>query len=121
MPAIRTPGQARGQPFSKRNKDMTQTSRKQYRFRNMDVVLKKETYRHNGSMAVTMNTPDDEDGYAVVTVNLSSPLQKGDFAFVDTNNLEGIDSWLAENGIAEHTGISARSGFCTYPLMKFNL
>ena len=100
---------------------MTQTSRKQYRFRNMDVVLKKETYRHNGSMAVTMNTPDDEDSYAVVTVNLSSPLQKGDFAFVDTNNLEGIDSWLAENGIAEHTGISARSGFCTYPLMKFNL
>ncbi len=45
----------------------------------------------------------------------------GGYDFVDTNNLEGIDSWLAENGIAEHTGISARSGFCTYPLMKFNL
>lgn len=100
---------------------MTQTGTKQYRFRDMDVVLKKVTYRNGGSMAVTMNTQDDEDGYAVVTVNLSHPLQRGEYAFVDTNNLSGIDDWLEENGIAEFTGITARSGFCTYPLMKFNL
>ena len=100
---------------------MDKSYMKQYRFRDMEVVLKKETYRSNGTLAVTMNTPDDEDGYAVVTVNLSNPLQRGEFAFVDTNNLSGIDSWLVENGIAENTGISARSGFCTYPLMKFNI
>ena len=100
---------------------MTKTSRKQYRFRDMDVVLDKTSYRCSGTLAVIMNTMIDDDGYIMVTVNLSNPLQHGDYAFVDTNNLEGIDSWLEKNGIAEHTGITARSGFCTYPLMKFNI
>lgn len=104
-----------------KEKDMTETSRKQYRFRNMDVVLDRTTYRSSGTLAVIMNTMNEDDGYIMVTVNLSSPLQKGELAFVDTNNLSGIDSWLEENGIAEHTGVSAVSGFCTYPLMKFNI
>lgn len=100
---------------------MTKASKKQYRFRNMDVVLDKTSYRSSGTLAVIMNTMIEDDGYIMVTVNLSSPLQQGEYAFVDTNNLSGIDSWLEENGIAEHTGITARSGFCTYPLMKFNI
>ena len=41
-------------------------------------------------------------------------------AFVDTNNIEGIDKWLVGQGLATHAGVLASSGFCTYPLMSFN-
>ena len=77
-------------------------------------------YTNNGRLAIILIDQDGED-FADMTVNLPGERCPEGCAFVDTNNLEGIDSWLAENGIAEHTGISARSGFCTYPLMKFNL
>ena len=47
-------------------------------------------------------------------------IQDGYAAFVDTNNIPGIDTWLEEQGIARNTGILGRSGFCTYPLMLFD-
>lgn len=41
-------------------------------------------------------------------------------AFVDTNNLPGIDTVLEKEGIAKKTGRVLQSGFCVYPEMKFN-
>ena len=85
------------------------------------VSLRKESYRTNGTLAVIMDEVESGDEFAVITVNLCSPMQDGSrLAFVDTNNIEGIDKWLVGQGLATHAGVLASSGFCTYPLMSFN-
>lgn len=95
--------------------------RKIYDFRGVKVSLRKESYRTNGTLAVIMDEAESGDEYAVMTVNLCSHMQDGGrLAFVDTNNIEGIDKWLVGQGLATHAGVLAPSGFCTYPLMSFN-
>ena len=95
--------------------------RKIYDFQGVKVILRKEFYRTNGTLAVIMDEVESGDRYAVLTVNLCSPLQdKSRMAFVDTNNIDSIDKWLVEQGIAKPTSECVTSGFCTYPLMSFN-
>lgn len=95
--------------------------RKIYDFRGGKVCLRRESYRTNGTLAVIMDEVESGDEYAVMTVNLCSPMQDDSrLAFVDTNNIEGIDKWLVGLGLATHAGVHAASGFCTYPLMSFN-
>ncbi len=65
-----------------------------------------------------------EEGYpepwSDLTVNLGVSMEP-DCAFIDTNNNgEGIIDWLIENNIAIPTGYWAKSGFCTYPEVRFN-
>ena len=82
-----------------------------------EIWFTKERYM-DGSLAIEAWC---EDGpYTTVTVCLSRKLNP-DEAFVDTNNNAGMDRWLEKNGIAKFTGVYGRSGFCTYPLMRFNL
>lgn len=99
------------------------------------LALLHSRYQHGGTLAVMACSrsdtyPDGEpvDGfllepYATVTVNLPHALflQDETHAFVDTNNHEALCSWLVEQGIAAPTGISVRSGYCSYPLMEFDL
>ena len=102
-------------------KSIFKMERKIYDFRGVKVCLRKESYRTNGTLAVIMDEAESGDEYAVMTVNLCSPMQDGSrLAFVDTNNIEGIDKWLVGQGLATHAGLLASSGFCTYPLMSFN-
>lgn len=102
-------------------KSIFKMERKIYDFRGVKVSLRKESYRTNGTLAVIMDEVESGDEYAVMTVNLCSPMQDGNrLAFVDTNNIEGIDKWLVGQGLATHAGVLASSGFCTYPLMSFN-
>lgn len=102
-------------------KSIFKMERKIYDFRGVKVSLRKESYRTNGTLAVIMDEVESGDEYAVMTVNLCSPMQDGSrLAFVDTNNIEGIDKWLVGQGLATHAGVHASSGFCTYPLMSFN-
>ena len=102
-------------------KSIFKMERKIYDFRGVKVSLRKESYRTNGTLAVIMDEVESGDEYAVMTVNLCSPMQDGSrLAFVDTNNIEGIDKWLVGQGLATHVGVLASSGFCIYPLMSFN-
>ena len=66
------------------------------------MAISYTTYRKTGTLAVLMNYID------------------GQMAYVDTNNIPEIDRWLVENGIAEDTGVSPVSGFCSFPLLQFN-
>lgn len=43
-----------------------------------------------------------------------------DEAYVDTNNCPWAVALLEENGFAERTGRTRRSGYCKYPAMKFD-
>ena len=98
------------------------TGKKCYTYRGHRVAISYTTYRKTGTLAVLMNYIDGEmeSDYDVISVNLCSGLQDGQTAYVDTNNVPEIDSWLVKNDIAEDTGVRTVSGFCTYPLMVFN-
>lgn len=65
----------------------------------------------------------DEDGYrepyATLTVNFGEFLGVKDCAYVDTNNNSFTDQLLAM-GFCQDTGLNKQSGFCTYPLWKFD-
>lgn len=88
-----------------------------YNYNGTKVYLRKTEYRNNQTLAVLLNTADDEY-YGTVTVNLNSPLQSDRMAFLDENNMPGIGRWLEKHKLAVPTGVSAQSGFCLYPLYQ---
>lgn len=104
----------------------------------VQVTVKYDEYNDNSSLAVLLYVkPKDDIGpdgeimpgfggldelYAVITVNLpESDLLPWDTQFIDNNNHPWVYKWLIDNGIAEPTGLIRRSGFCSYPAMKFHM
>ena len=77
----------------------------------------------DGGLAIAMDYLDDEFGcmlpFARLTVNLGR--QNNGYAYVDTNNCPWAEDFIKENGLGEFTGKICRSGFCEYPLYKFNM
>ena len=60
--------------------------------------------------------------YVDITVNLPDDfLISKTGAFIDTNNLSNICTFLIENGLAKPANNSAFSGFCCYPEYEFNM
>lgn len=84
------------------------------------VTLSRSTYRYNNSLAVLMFCEDGEP-YGNVTVNITDGIADDELAYVDTNNIPWLEKFLEKNKIAKPTGIVGFSGFCTYPLYKFNV
>lgn len=104
----------------------------------VEVSVRYDEYNDNSSLAVLLYTrPKDDFGpdgeimpgfggleelYAVITVNLpESDLLPWDTQFIDNNNHPWAYKWLIDNDIAEPTGLICRSGFCSYPAMKFHI
>lgn len=87
-----------------------------------EVALVAEKYSSNGTLAVEMMCIDGCP-FARLTVNIeASNFSAGEDAqFIDTNNCPWAEEFLQKNGIASPTGIYGRSGFCSYPLYKFNM
>ena len=90
-----------------------------------NITLKISSYEEGGSLDIAMLYYDidfkTDMPYGVLTVNLCQELEP-DCAFVDTNNCgENIMRFIEDNKIGVPTGKTARSGFCTYPEVKFNL
>lgn len=87
------------------------------------IRLVARNYSYNNRLAVQAYE-EDEAPFAILTVNIPDEDLSDDVActaFVDTNNIEGIEQFLIWNGIAEPTGRCVCSGFCTYPEFIFNL
>jgi hypothetical protein len=87
----------------------------------MEVLLLRRQYT-DGSLAVQMLRQTDGcwDFWGDVTVNLGNARdQNSSFAYVDTNNMPAVADFLVENGLADYTGMTRSSGFCTYPLYAF--
>ena len=87
--------------------------------RNVKVFFTLARYSMNNNLCINM-VEVNEGPWSTLTTNFDVVLAP-DEAFVDTNNNTGIDKILVANGIAEPTGKGIQSGFCTYPLFKFNL
>ena len=91
--------------------------------------LCRSTYCADDSLAVLCFEHVEEDNeimdeeWCDVTVCLPyTPFQdpKTD-ACVDTNNSPWLAEFLQKYGIAKPTGISVHSGFCNYPIYRFDL
>lgn len=77
-----------------------------------------DNYRNNGNLYIGLI---DNDGlpYADLTVNIET--LPDDHAAVDTNNCPWAEDLILENKLGERTGYSLGSGFCRYPVYKFDL
>ena len=87
-----------------------------------EVVPFRTHYMSNNTLAVALETMD-EGMFADMTVNIaeSDTMASKDTAFVDTNNCAWAEEFIKENNLGEPTGYIGRSGFCSYPLYRFNL
>lgn len=76
---------------------------------------------NNGCLYIGMN--DFEDGYPEaygdVTVNLDGKVPNY-CAYLDVNNMPGIEKFVTDNGLGELTGLTTQSGFTEFPLYLFN-
>lgn len=84
-----------------------------------ELNITRTTYTNNGNLAVLATITDGEP-FGAITVNTEYVLPE-EFAAVDTNNMQCIVEVLKDNNIAKETGMYVQSGFCNYPVMKFNI
>ena len=86
------------------------------------IYIYRDTYVNNGSLAVFLKNEKGE-GITVITVNIEVSDYIGDeqCAYVDTNNYPWVEKFLVKNNIAQPTGEIGCSGFCGYPLYRFDL
>lgn len=87
-------------------------------FGTYEAEINTARYCDNGGIAVSLWSPS-VGPLATLTVNLED-VEFG-YAYIDTNNCPWAEEFLKENGIAEFTGRTRRSGYCVYPLYKFDL
>lgn len=91
-----------------------------------EITLTSERYNTDDSLAVIAWTVEDDeiaDMWADVTVWIHPLSNESPVAYVDTNNGSSwsIIDFLEGNKIAKSTGMTASSGFCTYPLYEFDM
>jgi len=92
-------------------------------FGNVELVeLEVGACRNDGSLYVALTAVGDgyPEPYGNVTVNLERKIPPY-CAFVDTNNMPEAEDFLIDNRLASFTGLVQESGYCTYPLYRFNV
>lgn len=75
--------------------------------------------QHNIGLQLYVEDEYGLEPYATLTVNFGEFIGAKDCAYIDTNNCSFAYQLLAQ-GIARDTGLTKHSGFCTYPLWKFD-
>lgn len=82
------------------------------------VTVTATRYQNNNNYAVVL----EEDGlpFAVLTVNLTNSHLEVPYAYVDVNNCPWAEKFIEDNNLGEDTGAVKQSGYCVYPLYRFN-
>lgn len=83
-----------------------------------DVFLATSTYRADDALYIEICT--EEEPFSNLTVCLDDPSLEENESYVDTNNLPEALDFIREYNLGEVIG-SRVSGFCIYPLVRFNL
>lgn len=73
----------------------------------------------NDNLAIALET-DIGEPFTRLTVNLEK-LYEDDEAYIDTNNFPAAEELIEKYDLGKFTGRYGYSGFCTYPLYKFNM
>ena len=84
------------------------------------VQLQVGRYADDGSLAVQAWNPT-EGPIATITKCLCDSSLADDESYVDTNNCPWAMGWLENEKLAVRTHKTRMSGFCEYPLMKFDM
>lgn len=84
------------------------------------VYLQIGRYQADGSVAI--EAWNNQDGpIARLTVCLCDGSLAEDEAYVDTNNCPRAVEFIEKEGLGKRTGRTGRSGYCTYPVVKFDM
>lgn len=93
-------------------------------FEEEEVQIERHLYKYgNRLMLGLIGVYDGErEPYATLTVNLENEENVDvNEAFVDVNNLTDARGFIERYGLGVPTGRIARSGYCEYPLYRFDL
>lgn len=71
-------------------------------------------------MAVSQLKSSAEERDRLQELLFACVIQAENEAYVDTNNCPWVVNFLETKGLAKSTGRMRRSGYCTYPAMKFD-
>lgn len=84
------------------------------------VYLQVGKYQADDSMAI--QAWNQQDGpIATLTVCLCDrSLEEGE-AYIDTNNCPWAVDFIEQEKLGKRTGRTGRSGYCTYPVVKFDM
>lgn len=85
------------------------------------VELGVSEYLNNGSLAIELIDAEERESFAILTVNIEEEGAGKETAYVDINDCPWAPKFIEDNELGEFTGKYGQSGFCTYPLYKFNL
>ena len=85
-----------------------------------NVEAFRASYCNNDSLAVFLETTDGEP-FCTLTVNIMDGIASDEYQYVDTNNCPWALDFIESNGLGVSTGITGFSGFCEYPLVRFNI
>ncbi len=77
-------------------------------------------YCADGSMAIEIRNAE-EGAIAGITVCLNDQNLKYDEGFLDTNNCPWAKEFVEKYKLGKDTGLRRESGYCTYPLYKWNV
>ena len=84
------------------------------------VFLKTGRYMTDDSVAIQLENVQDGP-IARITVCLSDRSLEDGEAYIDTNNCPWAVDFIEKEGLGKRTGRSGRSGYCTYPVVKFDM
>nr|DAO43597.1 MAG TPA: protein of unknown function (DUF4313) [Caudoviricetes sp.] len=84
-----------------------------------DVVLRVSKYMADESIAVMAENQQDGP-IATITVCLCDKSLGENEAYIDTNNCPWAMDFIKEYKLGTPTGRTGRSGFCEYPVVKFD-
>lgn len=76
-----------------------------------------DNYRNNGNLYIGLNT--ECEPFADLTVNICE-LSENEAA-IDTNNCPWAEQFIEDYSLGTPTGRYLRSGYCAYPVYKFDL
>lgn len=93
----------------------------------MKLQLVVSNYTDNNRIAIgtICRTEYGTEPYSHLTVNLTDETTPFDtdevaYGFIDTNNWAEGEEFIKKHELGEDTGFRGHSGFCTYPLYRFD-
>lgn len=91
------------------------------RYGKYTILPIEERYNDNNKLAVCLYDHKTGEPFDDITRNLPHVSLENNEACIDINNCSYAPKFLEDNNIAKPTGRVEYSGFCGYPVYKFNL
>ena len=85
-----------------------------------NVFLQVGRYQADNSVAIQAENRQDGP-IATLTVCLCDKSLSEGKAYIDTNNCPWAVEFIEKEGLGKRTGRTGRRGYCTYPVVKFDM